>query len=387
MSGFTFATSSIFESHPSSTKLGIHGHTYGFIRFIKVADVRLMEEQLNTVKIDGAKIVVNQAKYGKDQRRSNDMSGKGTTQVSRPPHIVSGSPTRNIGLSYRDVLHGNQNILWSGKTGLLLGETSSMKKLENLAVGLKAEGVEEITIKYIGGLRVLVIFESEVAAKGFLAAGKPTWSNWFASLELWSGQKITYQRVAWVKIEGIPFHVWESSCFDSIGGLFGRVISPAHSPIKSMDMSTSCIGILVDSVSRIEEFVEAASVTADRPTIPKSHQFALYLTGIARLPIIRTLKSAFTGHHRHLSPPQCDLFSLTPLSTITVPSSPLSEMAPTKQVKVIKEFQKQSSQLAMMIEMMSESIGEPLDKDEAEEETEELTNQVLDEIGVGVFGV
>ncbi|KAL4581703.1 hypothetical protein LXL04_006230 [Taraxacum kok-saghyz] len=67
-----------------------------------------------------------------------------------------------------------------------------------------------------------------------------------------------------------------------------------------------------------------ASVTADCPTIPKSHQFALYLTGIARLPIIRTLKSAFTGHHRHLSPPQCDLLSLTPLSTITVPSSPLS---------------------------------------------------------------
>ncbi|KAL4571929.1 hypothetical protein LXL04_018697 [Taraxacum kok-saghyz] len=63
------------------------------------------------------------------------------------------------------------------------------------------------------------------------------------------------------------------------------------------------------------------------------------------------------------------------------------EMAPAKQVKVIKEFQKQSSQLDMTIEMMSESIDETLDKDEAEEETEELTNQVLDEIGVGVFGV
>ncbi|KAL1205305.1 putative vacuolar protein sorting-associated protein 2 [Cardamine amara subsp. amara] len=60
------------------------------------------------------------------------------------------------------------------------------------------------------------------------------------------------------------------------------------------------------------------------------------------------------------------------------------QMAPTKQAKVIKEFQKQSAQLDMTIEMMSEAIDETLDKDEAEEETEDLTNQVLDEIGVGV---
>ncbi|KAI3800719.1 hypothetical protein L1987_28813 [Smallanthus sonchifolius] len=60
------------------------------------------------------------------------------------------------------------------------------------------------------------------------------------------------------------------------------------------------------------------------------------------------------------------------------------EMAPAKQVKVIKNFQKESAQLDMTIEMMSESIDETLDKDEAEEETEELTNQVLDEIGVGI---
>ncbi|OWM74690.1 hypothetical protein CDL15_Pgr004653 [Punica granatum] len=60
------------------------------------------------------------------------------------------------------------------------------------------------------------------------------------------------------------------------------------------------------------------------------------------------------------------------------------QMAPAKQAKVIKEFQKQSAQMDMTIEMMSESIDETLDKDEAEEETEELTNQVLDEIGVDI---
>ncbi|KAF9683037.1 hypothetical protein SADUNF_Sadunf05G0170500 [Salix dunnii] len=68
------------------------------------------------------------------------------------------------------------------------------------------------------------------------------------------------------------------------------------------------------------------------------------------------------------------------------------QMAPAEQMKVIKEFQKQSAQMDMTTEMMSEAIDDALDNDEAEEETEELTNQllyccvdwiiVLDEIGV-----
>ncbi|XP_072956446.1 vacuolar protein sorting-associated protein 2 homolog 2-like isoform X1 [Typha angustifolia] len=60
------------------------------------------------------------------------------------------------------------------------------------------------------------------------------------------------------------------------------------------------------------------------------------------------------------------------------------QMEPAKQAKIMREFQKQSTQMDMTIEMMSETIDETLDKDEAEEETEELTNQVLDEIGVDV---
>ncbi|XP_038717021.1 vacuolar protein sorting-associated protein 2 homolog 3-like [Tripterygium wilfordii] len=60
------------------------------------------------------------------------------------------------------------------------------------------------------------------------------------------------------------------------------------------------------------------------------------------------------------------------------------QMAPAKQAKVIREFQKQSAQMDMTTEMMSDAIDDALDNDEAEDETEELTNQVLDEIGVDV---
>lgn len=60
------------------------------------------------------------------------------------------------------------------------------------------------------------------------------------------------------------------------------------------------------------------------------------------------------------------------------------QMAPTKQAKIIQEFQKQSAQMDITTEMMADAIDDVLDNDEAEDETEDLTNQVLDEIGVDV---
>ncbi|KAG6581500.1 Vacuolar protein sorting-associated protein 2-like 2, partial [Cucurbita argyrosperma subsp. sororia] len=53
------------------------------------------------------------------------------------------------------------------------------------------------------------------------------------------------------------------------------------------------------------------------------------------------------------------------------------QMAPAKQAKVIKEFQKQSAQLDMTIEMMSESIDETLDKDEAKRKLRSLRIRCL----------
>ncbi|EFJ09452.1 hypothetical protein SELMODRAFT_130018, partial [Selaginella moellendorffii] len=60
------------------------------------------------------------------------------------------------------------------------------------------------------------------------------------------------------------------------------------------------------------------------------------------------------------------------------------KMEPSKQAKVMQEFQRQSAKMDMTTEMMSDSIDDALDNDDAEEETDELTNQVLDEIGVDI---
>ncbi|XP_024519101.1 vacuolar protein sorting-associated protein 2 homolog 3 isoform X2 [Selaginella moellendorffii] len=52
------------------------------------------------------------------------------------------------------------------------------------------------------------------------------------------------------------------------------------------------------------------------------------------------------------------------------------KMEPSKQAKVMQEFQRQSAKMDMTTEMMSDSIDDALDNDDAEEETDELTNQI-----------
>ncbi|KAJ3682351.1 hypothetical protein LUZ60_014924 [Juncus effusus] len=60
------------------------------------------------------------------------------------------------------------------------------------------------------------------------------------------------------------------------------------------------------------------------------------------------------------------------------------QMDPAKQMKVMQEFQKQSTMMDNTTEMMSDTLDSVLDDDAAEDESEELTNQVLDEIGIDV---
>ena len=81
--------------------------------------------------------------------------------------------------------------------------------------GLKAKGVMDVSVKYMGGLRAMIVFKDEVAANNFLIE--------FNNLVLFQGQHFGYQKIALIKVEGVPVHIWDYHCFEAIGGLCGKV--------------------------------------------------------------------------------------------------------------------------------------------------------------------
>ncbi|KAF5769330.1 hypothetical protein HanRHA438_Chr14g0657581 [Helianthus annuus] len=59
---------------------------------------------------------------------------------------------------------------------------------------------------------------------------KEIWSPWFSRLDPWRGQTLPLERVAWLKMSGIPLHLFDSE-----------------------DLSVSKVGVLVGSSNRIKE--------------------------------------------------------------------------------------------------------------------------------------
>ncbi|KAL4569455.1 hypothetical protein LXL04_025093 [Taraxacum kok-saghyz] len=265
------------------------GNNFAFIRFTNVSDPMIMAKTLGTVKIDGAKIGANVAKFDKNQKPTSAAPRTSVfDRLSFPDktmNIQGTSRWPKSNASFKEILTGGAGpqtvkkslripdtpspLLDRWKDKSLIGEARNLSLLRNLKAGLRAEGLHGISVKHMGGLSVMLSFQKETEAQVFLENGRGSWSPWFSSLKIWDGGCLEYQRIAWLNIFGIPLQLWDGPCMESVGGLFGKVITPPSNSDNSWDLSMGRIGIIVNSPCRIEESVEI---------LWKEKQFKLFVT-------------------------------------------------------------------------------------------------------------
>ncbi|MFS7987520.1 hypothetical protein Hanom_Chr11g01023981 [Helianthus anomalus] len=101
---------------------------------------------------------------------------------------------------------------------------------------LRRGGYGDAAISYVGGLHFLLVFKDRGEAVGFLER-MGLWQEFFPSLALWEGQEIRHDRIACVKIEGVPIKLRDNLLFDKIGEAFGRVIRKSDFSWASSDVS------------------------------------------------------------------------------------------------------------------------------------------------------
>lgn len=88
---------------------------------------------------------------------------------------------------------------------------------------IMAEGVNYITIKAMGGMQHLIIFET-LEDKLNVIEGK--WlERWFIAIRKVNKHSAALWRETWISIYGTPLIAWEYSNFHKIGSVFGRVKS------------------------------------------------------------------------------------------------------------------------------------------------------------------
>ncbi|KAM0064942.1 hypothetical protein Hdeb2414_s0003g00108901 [Helianthus debilis subsp. tardiflorus] len=100
----------------------------------------------------------------------------------------------------------------------------------------------------------MVSFGSSEETEAFLSK-KDLWGPWFSSLDLWVGQVLVVERIAWIRIQGIPVHLFGSEVFRMIGDLFGKTVYVPTDIEEERDLSGRSVGILAGNESRVKEFV------------------------------------------------------------------------------------------------------------------------------------
>ncbi|KAJ0683045.1 putative RNA recognition motif domain, nucleotide-binding alpha-beta plait domain superfamily [Helianthus annuus] len=233
------------------------GLKFGFVSFNGVKDWKEMERNLQGLSLGGFKLKINIARYAKE----NDM-GEESRFPATKPHTDSRKDVMDkeghrkeaffrSGCSYSAALMNNigtNSNLDDSKLGMgkivevhsetsaffdmqgrvVVGRAKDVDSLINLKVNLISAGIKGFKLFYLGGLNMMISLKDEIDAS-----------------------TLAYERLAWLKIYGVPLHLAENKVFNDTASLFGKVIKGSQLSPDDWDLSYSVVGVLVDQGARI----------------------------------------------------------------------------------------------------------------------------------------
>ncbi|KAM0047964.1 hypothetical protein Hdeb2414_s0008g00269141 [Helianthus debilis subsp. tardiflorus] len=147
-------------------------------------------------------------------------------------------------------VHSETSAFFDMQGRAVVGRAKDVDSLINLKVNLISAGIKGFKLFYLGGLDMMISLEDEIDVSVFVL-NVNIWKEWFECLDIWSGQTLAYERLAWLKIYGVPLHLAENKIFNDTASLFRKVIKGSQLSPDDWDLSYSVMGVLVDQGARI----------------------------------------------------------------------------------------------------------------------------------------
>ncbi|KAF5804586.1 putative RNA-binding domain superfamily [Helianthus annuus] len=262
------------------------GNRFGFISFNNVRDVKELERELNGTKMGNSKLKVNVARFASENESL--FGNSNAEKVHRSEELPGGVPkhyninsqavaNRGRGLLFSE-LFSKENFPTAGEAskkatdGMVVevpektlafpdlsgkaavGRCLDLVTLNNLNNLLSKDGIKEFSLSYMGGLFMTVKFYKEEDCNE-LVCNHAVWRQWFSSLDHWSGQSMTFERIAWLKVVGVLIHLAVDEVYNSIVGRFGKVLHGSQRSSEDCDLSVNCLGILLGDGVRIADHI------------------------------------------------------------------------------------------------------------------------------------
>ncbi|KAM0044077.1 putative RNA recognition motif domain, nucleotide-binding alpha-beta plait domain superfamily [Helianthus debilis subsp. tardiflorus] len=262
------------------------GGRFGFVKLSNIKGPDWWIEKLKEVRIDGAVIGVSLAKFKRDGSKveANNMGDRPSVFSRLKENYERGSvfdriqepgvgvqnknpmAGHNWGRSFREVVQNSNRkdpekpevmvippstteTIKNNELKSLVGETKDIETLNDLNNVLE----EGLRLSYLGGLKVLIHFNSAKEAEDYLRKEVETWEKWFSRLYVWEGIPPIFERVAWIKILGVPASLWEKNIFNRIGERSGRLLVKSEASSEDGNLSEERVAILVNSGRRISD--------------------------------------------------------------------------------------------------------------------------------------
>ncbi|CAI9303398.1 unnamed protein product [Lactuca saligna] len=236
---------------------GKNGQFYLFIRFLDVEDKLALENKIDGVTHRGRRLSINLEKHPRgtmasktsNNRREQGVSNENQTQNFRdarmfaevarhrtlhhhhdqvssplpPSHIITISPDTETSHRLRKIS--------------VVGEAISLDHLGHMRSLMHLKETPSFKIKYIGGLKILLVFKDSTEAKEFME-NRRRWEDYMKWVKPREHEcTMKYERIAWIRITWLPLQYWGEKNFSAIATQYGVIIAPYDDLPNRVDMS------------------------------------------------------------------------------------------------------------------------------------------------------
>ncbi|KAF5754000.1 putative RNA recognition motif domain, nucleotide-binding alpha-beta plait domain superfamily [Helianthus annuus] len=267
LSGFIRSYGVIYDLY-IARKRDKAGNRFGFVSFLDVKDSNELVRLICKTRIGDCWLRANIARFTLEEgeiradqhlsSRQNDNINKNQKNGGRPP-VWNPTSFYNGSKSFTDTLTGKSSSVGNQKSLVVKNEVEAFRDLHGRAVVARMIDLDALKsihvimndlcpgmykIQYLGGLSTLISFEDEQKAHSVLAAAREVIGR-FASLDVWMGQSFSFERLAWLKLTGIPLQLISNEVIDVIGGSFGKIVHRTSRSDFDDDLSYDYVGVLV----------------------------------------------------------------------------------------------------------------------------------------------
>lgn len=106
-----------------------------------------------------------------------------------------------------------------------MGKTRDPEGIKCVKKKFLLEGLLSVTLTPMGGNLVLIKVQDGAIFEEVLRNNEEEFSRWFVEIRPWNSNMVATSRSIWLKILGVPAHIWNENFFRQISQLVGSYIS------------------------------------------------------------------------------------------------------------------------------------------------------------------